>query len=407
MLRRRTGRAACVAAVVAGAALAAGLVTPAAVAVPSSESWAAELSVGGGDDTNVVADGSGAGAVRLDDLRPRVTSRGPAPAEGELLLAPRRPAAVTDRVAADVTADVPPGAEVLVAVRGTRDDGTWSPWSEARPGAPARLAEPTVELQVRVTLIATPDGRSPSLRRLWMTADRGPAIASPRADEAFTARVFATRIGLVGNDTANGHEVVRDDRFAALPSRRSLAPRGSGDYTVRVCARPDRCTWAPVWDVGPWNTTDDHWNIPERRQAFGDLPRGRPQAEAAFTDGYRGGRDGFGRRVTNPAGIDLADGTFRDDLGLTDNAWVSVTYLWTGTGPSGSALDRDTRLEVRAAPAPDAPVVGVVAPRARVSYECAADGLGGRTGVGPPWIRIGDAQYVPADRVEVRDVAAC
>ena len=407
MLRRRTGRAACVAAVVAGAALAAGLVTPAAVAVPSSESWAAELSVGGGDDTNVVADGSGAGAVRLDDRRPRATSRGPAPAEGELLLAPRRPAAVTDRVAADVTADVPPGSEVIVAVRGTRDDGTWSPWSEVRPGEPARLAEPTVELQVRVTLIAAPDGSSPALRRLWMTADRGPAVATPRPDEAFTARVFATRIGLVGNDTANGHEVVRDDRFVALPSRRSLAPRGSGDYTVRVCARPDRCTWAPVWDVGPWNTTDDHWNTPDRRQAFGDLPRGRPQAEAAFTDGYRGGRDGFGRRVTNPAGIDLADGTFRDDLGLTDNAWVSVTYLWTGTGPSGSALDRDTRLEVRAAPAPDAPVVGVIAPRARVSYECAADGLGGRTGVGPRWIRIGDAQYVPANRVEVRDVAAC
>jgi len=34
--------------------------------------------------------------------------------------------------------------------------------------------------------------------------------------------------------------------------------------------------------------------------------------------------------VLNPAGIDLADGVFRD-LGMTDNGFVNVTYLWTGT----------------------------------------------------------------------------
>ena len=179
MPTRRSGRALVVAGALAAAALAAGLVTPAAVAVPSSESWAAELAVGGGDDTNVVADGD---SVRLGDLRARATSTGPAPAEGELLLAPRRPAAVTDRVAAETTADVPPGAEVIVAVRGIRDDGTWSSWSEARPGEPARLSEPTVELQVRVTMVAAPDGRAPALRRLWLTADRGPAVSTPRPD---------------------------------------------------------------------------------------------------------------------------------------------------------------------------------------------------------------------------------
>jgi len=399
---RRSGRAGFAAAVAAAAALVAGLVAPGAGAVPSNESWAAELAVEGGDDTNVVTGGA---AVRLEDLADRAASRGPAPAEGELLLTPRRPAAATDRVAADVTADLPPGAEVIVAVRGTRDDGTWGPWSEARSDEPARLSEPTVELQVRVTLVAAPDGRGPALRRLWLTADRAPAgLGAPRPAAAFGARVFATRIGLVGNDTANGHEVVRDDRFVALPSRRALSPRGSGDYTVRVCAGADRCTWAPVWDVGPWNTTDDHWS--ERRQAFGDLPRGRPQAEVAFTDGHHDGRDGSGRRVTNPAGIDLADGTFAD-LGLEDNAWVTVTYLWTGRGPSGRALDRDARLDVRAAPSADAAVVGVVAPRARLSYECAVDAGGGRTGVGPRWIRLGPAQFVPAAQVEVRDVPAC
>ncbi|GAA4873255.1 hypothetical protein [Actinomycetospora straminea] len=398
------GAAVAVGAVVASV-LAAVVTAPPAAALPAAESWSAELAVTGGDDGNVVASGD---AVRLRDLAPRPTSAGPVPAEGTLLLPPRRPAAITDRVAADVTADVPAGAEVVVAVRGIRDDGTWSEWREARPDSPARLDEPTFEVQVRVTLVAAPDGTGPALRRLWLTADRAPlGLGVPRPTTPLTSRVFATRIGLVGNDTANGHEVERDDRFVALPSRRSLAPQESGDYTVRVCATETRCTWAPVWDVGPWNTTDDYWSEGPQRQAFGDLPRGRPQAEAAFTDGYRGGRDGSGRRVRNPAGIDLADGTFRDDLGLRDNAWVTVTYLWTGTGPSAPARDREARLDVRAAPAPDAAVVGSVAPHARVSYDCAVDTAAGRTGAGARWLRLGPAQFVPADQVEARDVPSC
>ena len=406
----RTGhwtRSAAGTAVAVGAVVASVLAAPVAGAVPTSESWVAELAIEGGDDSNVVAADE---SVRLRDRAPRATSTGSAPAEGQLLLAPRRPAAVSDQVSADIGADVPAGAQVVVAVRGIRDDNTWSEWREAEPGSPARLEQPTFQIQVRVTLVAAPDGSGPALRRLGLTAERGPqrfAAPDPTTTTPLTSRVFATRIGLVGNDTANGHEVVRDDRFAALPSRRSLSPRGEGDYTARVCATETRCTWVPLWDVGPWNTRDDYWSEPSVRQEFGDLPRGRPQAEAAFTDDYRGGRDGSGRRVANPAGIDLADGTFRDDLGLTDNAWVTVTYLWTGTGPSGTAIDRTARLEVRAAPAADAAVVGVVAPQARMSYECAVDTAGGRTGVGTRWIQLGPAQYVPADLVEARDVPSC
>jgi hypothetical protein len=402
--RARVGRrASVVVAALLGVVLAVAL-APSAAAVPTSETWAAELAVDGGDDSNVAA---ADGAVRLADLDRRETSTGTAPAEGQLLLPPRRPSAVTDRVAADVTADVPAGAQVDVAVRGLRDDGTWGQWSDAAPGSPARLAEPTTEVQVRVTLVASPDGAGPALRRLWLTADRGPATFGTPDPVALTSRVFATRIGLVGNRTANGHQVAPDDRFVALPSRRSLSPRDAGDYTVRVCASETRCTWAPVWDLGPWNTTDDYWSPEGQRQEFKDLPRGRAEADAAHTDGYNGGRDGSGRRVTNPAGIDLADGTFRQDLGLTDNAWVTVTYLWTGTGPTGAARDPDARLEVRSSPADDAPVVGVVAPRARLSYECVTSTGGGRTGVGPRWIRLGPAQFVPADQVEARDVPSC
>ena len=127
------GRRVLLAAVAVGAALAAGLIAPSASALPSSESWAAELAVDGGDDSNVVVRDE---AVRLGNLAPRRTSTGDVPAEGDLLLAPRRPAAVTDRVAAEVTADVPAGAQVIVAVRGIRDDGTWGEWDEAGRAIP-------------------------------------------------------------------------------------------------------------------------------------------------------------------------------------------------------------------------------------------------------------------------------
>ncbi|NYD39291.1 hypothetical protein [Actinomycetospora corticicola] len=413
---------------------------PAALAVPSGETWGAELAVDGGDDVDVVA---ADGAVRLRDAAPRTTTSGPAPAEGTLLLAPRRLGGVADRVSASATADTPAGAQVLVAVRGLRDDGSWSEWVPTGAQGPAQLPAATLQVQVRVTLVAGSAGTSPALRRLWLTADATPAPRRLSADTGspFSARVFATRIGLVGNTTANGHRITDDDRFVALPSRRGLAPDGTGDYTVRVCAGNGRCAWAPVWDVGPWNVRDDYWSTD--RESFTDLPRGVPQAQAARDDGYNDGRDGFGRKVANPAGIDLADGTFRRDLRLTDNSPVDVTYLWTGSGPAGTATGGDP-VTVRSAPSPDAPDVGAVAPRARVAVECAvpqgavpttstttsspsapatqaaarpATTTTPTTTSTPPstsvvpvasrWLRLGTGRYVPAAALEVPDVPAC
>ncbi|MCD2194210.1 hypothetical protein LQ327_12575 [Actinomycetospora endophytica] len=379
----------------------------AAWAIAGSESWAAELSVGGGDDANVVARD---GAIRLASTTPRTTSTGPAAAEGELLLPPRRVAAVTDRVAADATTARPAGSDVVVAVRGLRSDGSWSQWTTATATAPALLPEATLEVQVRVTLVAGAGGASPSLSRLWLTADRAPASSTPPATtDALTARVFATRVGLVGNRTANGHRVVSNDRFVALPSRRGLAPDGAGDYTVQVCTDAGRCAWAPVWDLGPWNTRDDYWSTPGTRESFGDLPRGVPEAQAAATDGYAGGHDGSGRKVTNPAGIDLADGTFSADLGLRDNSWVQATYLWTGTGRSGTASG-DAPVTVRASAAADGRDVGVISPHARVPVQCltSVQAVAGRAATNPGgWLRIGPERYVPADALEVSDVPAC
>ncbi|MDL5156890.1 hypothetical protein [Actinomycetospora termitidis] len=404
---------------------------PVARASEPGETWVPELAVEGGDDTNVVAT---TGAVRLAAGVVRAQSARSTRNEGELLLAPRRSSTPVDRVTAEVTADVPPGGEVLVDVRGLRTDGTWSQWSTASPAGPAVLAQPATELQVRVTLVSGDFGASPALQRLWLAADRStptPAPTAPPAPPAPTApptvptaapapapepakaapvtsRVFATRIGLVGNTTANGHVIVPRDHFVALPSRRGLSPRDKGDYTVKVCAANGRCAWSPVWDVGPWNIRDDYWNA--ARQQWGDLPLGFPQAQAAFQRGYNGGKDGFGRRVANPAGIDLADGTYYDDLQLRDNGWVTVTYLWTGTGPS--ALARPTgapTLVVRSAPTDASSSVGAVASGARMAVTCTATGQlrAGSQGPSAQWLQIGPQQYVPAAAVEAPRVAPC
>jgi hypothetical protein len=151
------------------------------------------------------------------------------------------------------------------------------------------------------------------------------------AGDPLKYRVFATREGLVGRTTANGHKIKSSDRFVALPSRRALSPRGTNDYSVKVCASNGRCAVAPVWDVGPWNTRDDYWNPSSRRQEWRDLPQGMPEAQAAKERGYNGGSDQFKRKVANPAGIDLSDGLFWGALGLKDNGWVTVEYLWTGS----------------------------------------------------------------------------
>jgi hypothetical protein len=185
----------------------------------------------------------------------------------------------------------------------------------------------------------------------------------------------------------------------ALPSRRALAPRGTSDYAVKVCAPNGRCAFAPVWDVGPWNTRDDYWNPPGHRQEWRDLPQGLPQAQAAFERSYNGGRDQYGRRVSNPAGIDLGDGLFWDALGLRDNSWVTVDYLWTGSVRL-SKVEEAT--DVLAAPDGDAEVVGLAAEHAAVPVECVLDTGDDR------WLRIGTDQYLEAKAVpDLESVDSC
>lgn len=163
--------------------------------------------------------------------------------------------------------------------------------------------------------------------------------------------VFATREGLVGFTTANGHKITERDKFVALPSRRGLNPNDQQDYYSVKVTHNGKSSTIPVWDVGPWNTRDDYWNPPSVRENWSDLPTGTPQSQAAFLNGYNGGKDQFNRIVKNPAGIDLADGVFWDDLTLSDNGYVLVDYLWRLKAANGDTVKALTDANVRQDPA--------------------------------------------------------
>ncbi len=165
-------------------------------------------------------------------------------------------------------------------------------------------------------------------------------LGSLPSEAQVTYRLFATREGLVGGTTANGHVIRTRDHFVALPSRRALNANDSArTYTVNLYnpSNGRRATGVPVFDVGPWNTKDDYWNL--NREMWTDLPRGLPEAQAAYQNGYNGGKDQFGRTVANPAGIDLADGTFWDDMGMVGNGWIDVTFNWVA--PPGTIFTVD------------------------------------------------------------------
>ncbi|MBJ6760819.1 hypothetical protein JGU66_08585 [Myxococcaceae bacterium JPH2] len=243
-----------------------------------------------------------------------------------------------------VTATAAPGTSVEVDVRVRAPSGAWSEWRTAAPGEAVHLPASGTEVQVRLALVADEHGRGPEVQSLEVEGWQE-GVASREALQTLvplTYRIYATREGLVGSQTANGHIIKSYDRFVALPSRRGLASNGGSEYQVRVCyAKTSKCATASVWDIGPWNTTDDYWNPSSIRQSWKSLPQGKPEAQAAYQDNFNGGLDEFGRRPANPAGIDLADGTFWTDLGMTDNDWVDVTYLWTTSSSGALVIDNN------------------------------------------------------------------
>jgi hypothetical protein len=314
----------------------------------------------------------------------------------------RLPSAV-NTVYATLDATIPAGTKAVADVRGLRADGTWSEWVEITPDVVAALPESTRSVQSR--LVRTVGSAPLIVRSIDLTAWNADRPASPRSlssEAGNTYTVFATREGLVGGTTANGHVITPQDHFVALPSRRGLAAAGGGDYTARVCTLSgSRCEWAPVWDVGPWNTKDDYWNAD--RQSWTDLPQGKPQAQAAYVEGYNGGLDQFGRKVRNPAAIDLADGAFWDGLQLTGNAYVNVTFQWTGSGAWGTVGTTGQVLPVRTGPELSSAQAGMAVRGAQVRIECelTAESVDGPSGTSDRWYRLAPGKYAPAAHVEI------
>ncbi|WP_017556544.1 hypothetical protein [Nocardiopsis baichengensis] len=404
-----------------GALAAAGLLGASLLPAAHAEAAPRPAAQGWIEEDPSAAELSGAGhqgaGLRVDTgahQAPLGASVEPGADEGPVALA-TFPARDLDRPVEEIDVAVAvsgPAEGLLVEVRGERAEGVWGEWAPVAGSSPAavtgdqgvrvRLPHPSDRVQVRVGLDGGAAEGGTVLEEVRLRpVGTAEADGEPLPGDPFSARLFATRIGLVGATTANGHTVRREDHFVALPSRRALAPRGTGDYTVRVCTESEsrRCAYAPVWDVGPWNIKDDHWNTD--RQMWRDLPHGTPQAQAAYTDGYNGGRDGFGRTVRNPAGIDLADGTFREALKLPTNAWVQVDYLWTGdrrVRAQVATADRGDPVIVRSGPGLDHPVTGMAADQARVPVQCraAGDRVAGPSGEAREWLRIGAGDFLPA-----------
>ncbi|MGW4487511.1 hypothetical protein ACWEOE_27145 [Amycolatopsis sp. NPDC004368] len=349
--------------------------------------WQVDLSTVDGDDVNVA---SVSGSLTL--AGPEGSSA--APGSSGVFVTPVHPlGSAAGRVSARVAADVPAGTAVDVDVRGRDSAGDWTEWTPAGERFP--FAVRTV--QARISLSGLLDGPRPAVHSLTLTTS-GSGARDAVATEPLTYRIYATREGLVGGKTSNGHVIAQRDHFVSFPSTKSVSPKGTGSYTAKVCRTGGtRCEFAPVWEVGPWNTHDDYWNPAEERATFPTLPQGTPEAQAAFQDGFNGGKDSRGRVVKNPAGIDLADGVLWDGLGLTGNSWVDVTYLWTGTGgATGVITTAGAPLNLRESPSTSAATKGVAARYARVPIECSVTGesVSGALGTSAIWDRVGPGLYV-------------
>jgi hypothetical protein len=295
-------------------------------AANSGARWSENLAQVQSSDFNVAWTGR---ALTVKDGRVHASTSQDTRGYGQDVLPAHSLATPANEVTVTLTADRPAGSQAQADVRGLGSDGKWTQWVPAAATGPTRLPASVTKVQARLTLRDNAEGAAPTISSLTLNAANGTAGTAPQITPmSVSYQVFATRERLVGGTTANGHVIQPSDHFVALPSGSALSPNGSGDYSVQVCG-PSRCETAPVWDVGPWNTHDDYWDA--NRAEFTDLPQGEPEAQAAYQNGYNGGRDEFGRTVLNPAGIDLADGTFYN-VGLNNNGWVSVTYLWTGGG---------------------------------------------------------------------------
>jgi LysM repeat protein len=150
-------------------------------------------------------------------------------------------------------------------------------------------------------------------------------------------QVYATRY-----DSGGAYKVALPDKCVKFTNGGNSICSGDGyvvgqKYSVFISYK--KGVGVIVGESGPWNVDDNYWsgwNDPTPRRMFADLPVGMPEAQAAYFNGYNGGADQFGRKVTGPYGIDLAR-QVSIDIGLQPgvNDWIAVSFLWTEGWDSG------------------------------------------------------------------------
>jgi hypothetical protein len=182
------------------------------------------------------------------------------------------------------------------------------------------------EAQARSQVIGSvPASRRPAFRQ-WLGGKWTQAVRQncggytslryvSKSSPGVTDKVFATQYnGYTRFEVALPHRVLKD----------------KGGFRVRLSYNGHR-VWAPVKEVGPWNIHDNYWQSRKYRTMWRSLPRGVPEAKAAYCRNYNGGKDEFGRNVANPAGIDITPAVaHRLGLRTYQNARITVYYPWVG-----------------------------------------------------------------------------
>ncbi len=237
--------------------------------------------------------------------------------------------------------DAPAGSAVQLDLRGSTDGNRWTAWeTDIVPAQPVTLSRVVRFIQYRVRLFGSANSR-PTLHDVTIQPLDSPAryqaLSSSDAPVAPTFTLRATRQGMVGGRTANGHIITPRDRFVSLPSWSALSTRNGNEYQVRITYR-GRSEIATVKDVGPWNSRDNYWDTQIERHF--NLPQGWPQDHAAYYQGHNGGVAAKGY-VRFPTAIDVGDGVWWD-LGIAgDQGEVEVTFLWLGRDPLASPVEQE------------------------------------------------------------------
>jgi hypothetical protein len=127
--------------------------------------------------------------------------------------------------------------------------------------------------------------------------------------------VFATQYyGNTRREVALPHQKLKFGRQPRIHIR-----RGSGGPTEKP----------RVQETGPWNIHDNYWARWKNRTKFKRAGRCNPEAQEAYYHNFNGGKDEFGRKVLNPAGIDVTPAVARGmNLKRYQNAWVYVRFPW-------------------------------------------------------------------------------